>query len=376
MMSTGRGLQMPNNANFSVIQVNQYYNENTMQTLLQKESLLFKTTSNQTIDWDFSAALVDYFDFISEEGISLLTHLNKDVSERTKQEEVLEQMWTELDKDFHKTYKKLDKLVAKLKLQEDHTIKDRMSDYHSLLDYTQLSGGNRYDSIISEYSDVLRKLEQLGHNDEIRQFIAEPSHTKKEFSFFDIKLHQALKACKEATTEFQKADRMKLVGAFARLVRAYGKLKHKKADPISVELYKPDLERIHTSVVIHNQEQLQKQPIFSIEGDDIYHYRAGKIKYTKRANGKDPRFITLFKTILEYMPKEQIEIRVDEFNKKLGPKETNSGETYRTQLMKSNGSFMNLLHKQSIKNVHPEDGEPIIKVTNTTIRFNNLVVKE
>jgi len=76
------------------------------------------------------------------------------------------------------------------------------------------------------------------------------------------------------------------------------------------------------------------------------------------------------------MPKKQIEIRVDEFNKHRGLQERFDGEMYRTQLMKKDGSFMKMLHKQSIKNVHPEDGEPIIKVTNTTIRFNNLVTKE
>lgn len=348
-----------------------------MQTLLQRESLLYSTASNQSTNWDFSAALVDYFDFISEDGISLLKHLNKEVSVRTKKEEILEQQWAELDISFHETYDKIDKLVTRLKLHDDYLIQDRMKDFRSLLDYSQYSGGSRYDSIISEYSDVLRKLENLGHTKEIRQFIAEPSYNKKQFSFYDIKLHQSLKSCKEATSEFQKADRMTLSGALARLVRVYGQLKHVKSEPVSAELYKPDLERIHNSIILNNQEsEAEKQQIFSIRGDDIYHFHTGKLTYTKRPNGKDPKFINLFKIILEYMPKEQIEIRLEEFNKRPGPKEQFDGETYRIQLMKKGGSFMNLLHRQNIKNVHPDDGEPIIKITNTTIRFNNFVTKE
>jgi len=190
-----------------------------MQTLLQKEELLYKTAASQSTNWDFSAALVDYFSFISEEGISLLKHLNKEVSERSKKEEVLEQQWAELDQEFHQTYNKLDKLVTKLKLQDDYYIQDRMSDFHSLLDRTQFSGGSRYDSIISEYSDVLRKLEELGYVKEIHQFIAEPSHSKKQFSFYDIKLHQNLKACKEAknSRSFLLKDRIFIITVLENL---------------------------------------------------------------------------------------------------------------------------------------------------------------
>ena len=50
--------------------------------------MLYKTASSKTTDWDFSATLLDYFDFISGEGILLLKHLNEEIKERSKREDV------------------------------------------------------------------------------------------------------------------------------------------------------------------------------------------------------------------------------------------------------------------------------------------------
>ena len=153
-----------------------------MQTLLQRELMLYKTASSKTTDWDFSATLLDYFDFISGEGILLLKHLNEEIKERSKREDVLEEKFQDLEKQFTDTYLKLKAIIKKLQLEDHPIILDRMQDYESLLNNTQIVlGGNKYDSILSECGDTLRELEKLGHNKEIEEFIKEPEYKRKEF---------------------------------------------------------------------------------------------------------------------------------------------------------------------------------------------------
>jgi hypothetical protein len=120
---------MPNNANFHAIHRKQYYNETTMQTLLENELMLFNTAQKQTTDWDFSSALVDYFNFMSKDGLKLFSHLNKSSTERNKKEEGIQEKYIELHSSLLIAHKTLTKIVKDLRLEDDPIIEDRMRSF-------------------------------------------------------------------------------------------------------------------------------------------------------------------------------------------------------------------------------------------------------
>lgn len=344
-----------------------------MQALLENELLLFNTVQKQTNDWDFSAALVDYFDFMSTDGIKLFTHLHKSAAERGKKEDDIQTMYVELHSSLLIAHKTLTKIVKRLKLETDPIIEDRMRSFGFKV--KEPANLKAYDSILLEFSDVIKELYRHGYEDEVSSFINKINPDRSGYSFYDLKPQQDLKECKDALDAFVKEDQHSLAGAFIGLIRVYGQLKRKEKRSVSAAVYAPDLERIHNSIVINNPRQAlsdtKKVKIFEIKNDDIYHHEIGKLVYELNGD-KVPKYITLFKNIVAYMPEDKIKLRISEFEKHL-PKQEQVGAVYRGNLGKSAASFQNFLKENGVKNIHPVSKQPILAVTDEYITFRNIL---
>ena len=385
-----------------------------MDTLLDKEKMLYENVASKTSDKDYIIAFQDYIGFLAEHGSGLLIHIGDQLIDRKTKLEKLDKQYVGFLKEVIDISNQV-KVFIKEKGIEDSYITSEIHDVDSLVNgELKMLDGRNLGSIQSDICSVIQILIKLGYAEEANKFLITEVKSADDLRQKHLRTAALFKKYQTGKEIFDRQDASTLAGTLSRLVEGYKEIiyftntstkfdattedfllklfedrKNKEfAKLMSGEIlsgdhfgrtrYQGDLERIHTSIVLNNDENDVKKvtKIFRLDKNDIYHYRAGKIDYAKRPNGHDPKYIILFKNILEGMKKDQIEIRINEFNKRLPAKEQFDGETYRTQLMKKTGSFMNLLHKQNIKNIHPENGKQILKITNTTIKFNNFVTEE
>lgn len=391
---------MPINANF----LDNMYN-NKMMSKISKETILYESLKGKLNDKDFIISFNDYFSFILNDCVDICAHLNESIEERTKEKNSLDNLYTEIITNVKDFVKDVERFLEKENLQNDPIFKDRIKDTKSLIDNTTyVLGGERLDSIQSEMSDIARRLLELGFEKELSKYVRIDRSSKLNPE--DI---IALEKRKQFITEksnFNKKDIRSLAGVFLRLGELYinmGKAENSKGDKIKLETifedldkrnkdieysklmsgvisegsyfrrdrYISDIERFHQSIVMNNPEvnkEVDKmKDIFYLKGDDVYHYEIGKLDY--ELNGlKDPKYIKMFKNVLNYMPVQKNKVRISELEKNINKKDK-CGTNYRTNLGKSAKPFNNFLYDNGIKNIHPEKGVPIISATDEYITF-------
>ena len=324
-----------------------------MEQELQKEKILYETIVKTKNDKDFVVSFHDYLSFISKEGIRLCYHLNRPIKERNEEENRIEALYTEIITSVKETIQRLEIFLKKENL-EDPIFEDRIRDAKSLINNTTyVIGGERLDSIQSEMSDIMRRLLELGFEKELTKYVRKDKNSKLNPE--DI---IALEKRKQYITEknnFIKKDARSLAGVFFRLVELYiniDKAENSNGNKIRVEKlfedlfernkeaeytklvsgnisngsyfkkdkYISDIERFHQSIIMNNLETDKKENntgvIFSLKGNDIYHYKIGKLSY--KMNGlKEPKYIKMFKNIITYIPNQTEIVRVSELEKNI-----------------------------------------------------------
>lgn len=115
-------------------------------------------------------------------------------------------------------------------------------------------------------------------------------------------------------------------------------------------------------------------PIFYLKGDDIYHYKIGRLTYRPRGLN-DPKYIKAFKNVIRYMPPGTKVIRIKELESAMD-KQDKIGQNYRMNIGKSARSFKSFLIKNGVINSHPVHKEVIIAATDEYITFHNFIESE
>jgi hypothetical protein len=374
---------------------------------LKKEKMLYESFANKTNNKDSLVAFYDYFSFIEQESTDLCDHLNKPLVERNKNKEKLQNLYSEIIKNIEDFITDIESFIKKENLDDDFIFQDRLHDAKSLLDgNTHVFGGNRLDSITAEMSDITRRLQELGFEKELSKYVNKDKNGKLNYE--DIIALEKKDQLKDELSVFDKKDARSLVGSFVRLLNLYAEIKKiENTGEIKINIntfisdlgeknknneytklmsgeiteskyfnrenYSADLERFHQSIIMNNQEEdiENTKEIFYLKGDDIYHYEVGLLDY--KENGlKDPKYIKMFKNVINYMPSDKERIRVTEFEKLL-PKNSRVGDVYRENLGGAGKSFHNFLKRNGVHNVHPKTKKPIIKVTKDYINFINKI---
>jgi len=135
------------------------------------------------------------------------------------------------------------------------------------------------------------------------------------------------------------------------------------------------VDKVHNSIILNNPEPSEKTDvndrIFWIDGDDIYHYKVGKMNYRKRGSN-DPKYIQAFKNVINYVPAGTVQMGISEFKKRIHKTDKISCN-YRTTIGKSARSFIGFLKKNKVKNIHSKSNMEILDVTDDYVTFlNNL----
>lgn len=382
------------------------YNE-SMEQKLPKEKMLYEALAAKTSDKDFVIAFHDYFSFILHEGVELCAHLNDPVKEREAEKNRLEEVHADIIKSVKESVKNIETFLKKKKLEHDHIFKDRLQDIHSLLANTAyVIGGERLDSIHSELADIVRRMYELGFKKEAARYARLGKNARLNTD--DIIALEKRAQFLTDKTNFEKKDARSLAGALFRLADLYtnisraenatgGKIRiasvfedlyqrnleteyaqlmsgaRAKGTYFKREKYISDAERFHQSIVFNNPEVGAKAAmqgdIFSLNGNDIYHYKIGKLKYALKGL-EDPKYIKAFKNVIRYMPPSTQRIRIKEFESVID-KKNKIGQQYRTHIGKSSKSFAGFLRKNGVRNMHPVTREVVIGVTDEYITFNN-----
>jgi len=376
---------------------------------LLKEKMLYETLIKAKSDKDFMVSFHDYFSFISKEGIELCYHLNELIKERDNEKNKIEALYSEILTSVKGSVKNIEGFLKKENLENDPIFEDRLKDAKSLINNTTyVIGGERLDSIHSEMSDITSRLLELGFGKELSKYVRKDKNSKLNPE--DI---IALEKRKQFITEknnFNKKDARSLAGVFFRLVELYvniNKAENSNGDKVKIETifedldkrnkdieytklisgdisegsyfkrdkYLSDIERFHQSIVMNNSEIDIKENktgvIFSLKGDDIYHYEIGKLSY--EMNGlKEPKYIKMLKNIITYMPDQKDKVRTSELEKNINKKDK-CGINYRVNLGKSAKPFNNFLKKNGVKNIHSEKRVPVLSVTDEYITFHNKI---
>lgn len=380
-----------------------------MNSLLNKEKLLFDTLYSKVLDRSFAIAFQDYIGFLAQHGTDLLVHLGTDLIERQEKLDKLKTAQDQLLEKISKLRKDMGDIAEKLSIQDDGTIASSLSDLDSLIaGTTKILDGNRFDSMQSEVYDFVRRLLELEHYEEANKFLNEKLESSNQLSDRKITITKDIKAYLASEEVFNRQDINSLAGALNRLLDGYREMMYFSNNSIQFEAttdnfldklfendrhkeyaklmsgdlrtshyfgrrrFHSDLERIHNSIVVNNEiddsASAESNTIFRLENGDIYHYEQGKLTYPDKA--KDQKYIQLFKNIIEYMPLDKNTLRITEFDKLL-PEDKRAGNTYRQNLMTSSGAFSKFLSNNNVSNAHPKTKEPIIKVTDTFITFRN-----
>lgn len=378
-----------------------------MEQKLPKEKMLYEALAAKTSDKDFVIAFHDYFSFILHEGVELCAHLNDSVKEREAEKNRLEELHADILKSVKEAVKNIETFLKKKKVENDHIFEDRLQDIHSLLDNTTyVFGGERLDSIHSELADIVRRMYELGFKKEAALYARLGKNARPNTD--DITALEKRAQFLIDKTNFEKKDARSLVGALFRLADLYtnisraenatgGKIQIatmfedlykrnleteyaqlvsgaiSKGTYFKRDKYSSDVERFHQSIVLNNPEVSAKKAtqgdIFSLNGDDIYHYEIGKLKYALSGLG-DPKYIKAFKNVIRYMPTGTQKIRIKEFESVID-KKNKIGQNYRMQIGKSSKSFAGFLRKNGVRNIHPVTREVVIGATDEFITFHN-----
>ncbi|USN88396.1 MAG: hypothetical protein H6780_02765 [Candidatus Nomurabacteria bacterium] len=382
-----------------------------MNSLLNKEKLLFDTLYSKVLDRSFVIAFQDYIGFLAEHGTDLLLHLGTDIIARKQRLETLEKQRDELLKEIIKIQSKFNKIADKLDVKEDPVIASSIEDLDSLLDgSTTVIGGNRFDTMQSEIFDFVRRLIELEYYDEANEFLDQKIESTNQLSDKKITVTKNIKAYLGAEEVFMRQDISDYAGALTRLTEGYqemiyfsnnsisfdattknfmGKLlensRHKEyaklmsgdirsSDYFGRRRFHSDLERIHNSIIMNNDEDDTKETvansIFYLKDGNIYHHsKSEKLTYKLRGEG-DPMYIKLFKNILKYMPANQEKISIKKF-KELLPPDERSSDKYRSNVGKSAKSFHNFLKDNGVDNLRPDTREMVLEATDDYITFRN-----
>jgi hypothetical protein len=372
-----------------------------MNTLLDKENRLFQATY-KTIDAEsFQITFRDYFSFLTSEGVSLVEHLSKESKPLLEEYDALELRFKTIKSMVAKETKRLDKMAHKLEVTNDPQIQEALHCLNTFLSGL-FTGGDRFGSRDMDLADAIRKLYTLGHEKEAAAFLTVPLKSVDSIRIDNLSAFQGKKEYLEALEAYKKKCKTTIVGTYLRLVGLYSALidvdkNNLNKDDIALakidsrDKYTAvarmcavnlvwnldlkqcifDVERLHNEILSHNVkvETLVSDKIFTIKDSDIYHYQMKKLTYKKRA-GKEPKYITLFKRIIDYMPSNKDGIRITAFEKLL-PKVERIGKTYRANLGTSAKSFSKFLKDNGVKNINPNTGEKIIEVTDEYIYFRN-----
>ena len=376
---------------------------------LSKEKIFYEMLVSKTSDKDFIVSFHDYFSFILKEGIELCVHLNEPMNERSEAKNRLKDLHCEIIASVEIFVKNIEKFLKKEKLEDDFIFQDRLQDTKSLMEGTMyVLGGERLDSIYSEMSDMTRRLRDLGFEEELSKYVNKDKNSKLDTE--DIIALEKRKLFIVEKNNFNKKDIRSLAGVFIRLSNLYAnivKAESSTEDRINMETfiedleernrneeytklisgkiregsffkrdkYISDIERFHQSIVINNTETSTEnnnnRSIFYIKDGDIHHHEIGKLSYKKKVLD-DPKYIKMFKNIIRYMPDGKNKIRVNELEKRIGKNNT-LGDNYRANIGKNAKSFNNFLKRNGVQNIHPNNKEIIINVTDDFITFNNIL---
>lgn len=382
------------------------YNE-SMEQKLPKEKMLYEALAAKTSDKDFVIAFHDYFSFILNEGVELCVHLNDPVKEREAEQNRLEELHADIIESVKEAVKNIETFLKKKKLERDPVFQDRLQDIRSLLDNTTyVFGGERLDSIHSELSDVVRRMYELGFKKEAAGY-ARPGKNARPNTDDIIALEKRAQFLIDKTN-FEKKDARSLVGALFRLAGLYtnisraenatdGKIQIatvfedlyqrnleteyaqlmsgviSKGAYFKRDKYISDTERFHQSIVLNNPEvgakKAKQEYIFFLNGNDIYHYEIGKLKYAL-SGLEDPKYIKAFKNVIRYMPTDTQKIRIKQFESVID-KKNKIGQNYRMHIGKSARSFVGFLRNNGVRNIHPVTREVVIGATDEYITFRN-----
>jgi|GEM_PF-5251570 len=381
-----------------------------MKNLLEKEHILYNAVANSPSDKDFFIEFHTYFLYILNADDSLLINsIANKFSSRLKEEKSINAIETEIIKNAVKLLTELEDISKKLKLQNDSALQEEIQSTKSLLSgSTFLYDGEFLDSLYDNLYDILKRISDLGYLKEIESFV-ELSPT---FTIKDIHVLKSRKEYLHKRGSLFTRDARTIEGTLFRLIsifkiitvlentdfnsihvdtqnvfRIYGARKMNtdfiklmsgniiKSKHFRKEKYMSDVRRIHDFIIFNNLETEPEQKketvdrIFYIEKDNIYHYKIGLLNYRK--NGlKDPKYIKMFKNIINYVPAETVKIRVSELQKNI-PKKERVGVGYRNNIGKNSTSFNNFLKKNGVYNTHQKHKTKIIEATDDYIIFNN-----
>ena len=379
-----------------------------MEQKLQKEKILYDTVANSPSDKDFFIGFHAYFTFILSDGNDLIIdQIAQQFISRRDEEKSIEAIKDRVLKNSTKLLDNLENISEKLGFKSNGALQEEIRSTKSLLNgTTHVFGGEFLNSLYDDLYDILKRLFDLGYQKEIEPFVELSSSST-------IKDIIALKERKEyfyKRDNFFKKDARTDEGALYRLMRLFQEINVlENTDfnslPIDIknifrvhsarkmnseytklmsgeikqgvyyrkERYMPDIERIHNFIILNNFQSEQKEnktgSIFSLKGNDIYHYEIGKLSY-KMTGLKEPKYIKMFKNIITYMSNQKDKIRVSELEKNINKKDK-CGNNYRINLGKSAKSFNNFLKKNGVKNIHPDKKVPILSVTDEYITFYN-----
>lgn len=343
-----------------------------MDQLLKQEKILFDSVMNKETDGDTISAFHDYATFLSDAGAPLLTHLFIQLKEYQAEIAEYEQLYTDIFEKIKTDTQKLKKLVKKLKLEADPVLMDRFNDLQTFIDGDYFASKLGYfDGPQMEFMDILRKLDDLGFHDEIQPYAIMSSDykpfVKDAVTFEDRKKYYSL------LKAFDKKHRQSVIGALARIMGTLADLNNPESESsYSRSSLVAHVDKVHNSIVLNNPELTGKidvnDRIFWIEGDDIYHYQQGILTYKKRGT-REPKYISMFKNIIRYMPANSSAITISAFEK-LVPKDKQVGLGYRNTLMKD-GVFNKFLGNNNIKTTHPKTGQEVLRATDKFIYFYN-----
>ena len=344
-----------------------------MNQLLEQEKTLFDSVINKETDSATVSAFYDYANFLSREGVTLVAHLHNELKERQNEIDEYEKLYSDIIEKIKIDTSKLQKLVKKLGLENDPLFIDRFNDVQSFIDGNwSVSPLTCFDNIRLDYMDILRKLDDLGYTKEIEPYtIVYSSYNPKPkdaYAFEDIKKYYSL------LKAFNKKDSQSVIGSLMRILGTLADLNNLESESsYTRNSLVAHVDKVHNSIVFNNPEIIKKtdsnNKIFWLDGDTIHHYEIGTLSYNQ-TNDVDPKYITMFKNIIRYIPLGKKRIGVSKFEK-LMPEKQRVGDVYRDNLGSIAKSFHNFLKENSVHNVHPDTKKPVIKVTRDYINFNN-----
>ncbi|HMP28251.1 MAG TPA: hypothetical protein PKD85_01540 [Saprospiraceae bacterium] len=378
-----------------------------MSNLIKKEENLYNATINATHDKEFFIAFYDYFQFLSNDFLEIvIDNIIESVLERRNDQKNIEKLYEKILSDTKNMLLEIEKLVKKLQLQDEGSLNEDLSTLKRLLNGDSTVIGGEFLDTVNDYCvDVFDKLIKLGHTKKVEKYIKLSKYNKTE-SVITLEKRKEFYAKRDG---FNKKDARSKAGAFFRLFELFlditkqenGNLEnieinlrnfldvHKEkyknieygqlmsgsiqtGNHYSKEKYLADIEILHNAIKINfGGKDNPNDQIFYIKDGNIYHYQTGIMSYN--LNGlKEPKYITMFKNIINYMPTEKTKIRISEFEKNIIKKDR-CGSGYRANLGQSAKSFNNFLRKNGVQNIHPKTRESVLSVTDEFINFCNKI---